>query len=736
MSQSGGVFSDDYRLASVVAEQGVIVQPRAQGPIGVGGQDIDCLVSGLDHRWPLREIAAFRLLQVRHYEALAYQWVVESESQDLILDTLEDPEGAGRYALPTRLILDRSEGEELASPAVRAAYLTAKRVRKKAYGSALWEEISELARDDLVLYVEILSRSIGGSRAVAFAKHAEEKRLPPSVLWRSSAVVQTAHRLTRLGALALLFLRFLVRISRRVTCRNGLYVLIVGPDGSGKSSLANQLLNRVEHLFRHQNHQHWRPGVLTLRRSVSSASARGGIEVRSRPTSALALGFHWFDFLIGGWFRNYVTLIRSGLVLVERGWWDIAIDPRRYRLRAMPRLIAVLGKLLPQPDLVIFLAGPPQVVARRKDELTETEVLGQNDHWRRFRRVFVNFEEIDASLPLSNVIAHAERAVRDTMQTRTLKNHSAGYAALRHESFPTTRWWIPRGPRSHATAGLRLYSPTNLRNSILWKLAHHGARIGAARFLRRGIAPPPEVLAIIGPHIPRRGNIAVAATRLPGRYVCLLLEEDGTITGWAKVETEVTRGLLDEAASLTLHSPFLVKPLYAPTIKISTNQMLLLEPIPWRVRRKPTRLPESVARSLGHFYRSSAQPDNSRGRTHGDFTPWNLLQDVNGDWALIDWESARDCGPPFYDPLHFFVQSHALLDSPTFDELVEGIFRGSGWVGRAFRAYSEGADVSAAPFHHVISYLRDSRPFLSASDSRAGRVTSVRARLRNAAASW
>jgi hypothetical protein len=48
---------------------------------------------------------------------------------------------------------------------------------------------------------------------------------------------------------------------------------------------------------------------------------------------------------------------RASLVIVERGWLDTTTDPRRYRLSLPLWAIRIVGRLLPQPDLAVFVDG-------------------------------------------------------------------------------------------------------------------------------------------------------------------------------------------------------------------------------------------------------------------------------------------------------------------------------------------------------------------------------------------
>ncbi|HEX6207133.1 MAG TPA: hypothetical protein VF058_02130 [Actinomycetota bacterium] len=171
---------------------------------------------------------------------------------------------------------------------------------------------------------------------------------------------------------------------------SGVYVVLAGPDGSGKSTLASRLAAAARRSGRPARHLHWRPGLLPqagslVGRAPGDPSTPHAEEPQGRVLSLLRLVYYWADFLLGTWLRVQPITARGGLVVMERGWWDIAVDPRRYRLRVGARVIRALGRLLPAPDLVLVLRASPEILAQRKEELPTSELARQNDRWDEIR---------------------------------------------------------------------------------------------------------------------------------------------------------------------------------------------------------------------------------------------------------------------------------------------------------------------------------------------------------------
>jgi hypothetical protein len=136
-------------------------------------------------------------------------------------------------------------------------------------------------------------------------------------------------------------------------------------------------------------------------------------------------------------------------------------------------------------------------------------------------------------------------------------------------------------------------------------------------------------------------------------------------------------------------------------------------------------MPQEVAFALGAFFRAgsgSAVNPTSCGLSHGDVAPWNLLRTSTG-WVLIDWEDAREAQTPFYDLMHFLVQSCALLGRPSKRQLIAGLLSRKNWIGAAVAAYAAGARIPVEDGRpHLLTYLKSSIDQVDActSDGRKG----------------
>jgi thymidylate kinase len=182
-------------------------------------------------------------------------------------------------------------------------------------------------------------------------------------------------------------------MSRRAQQR-GLCVALLGIDGSGKSTL----LQGID-----EAPPAWSAGVAVRHFSPLGLKRRGTpTDPHGRPprNAAMSLlkGLFWLaEFTAGHRLHVAPELRRGRLVLFDRYLVDALVDPRRYRYGGPGWLLRLLCRLVPRPDLIVFLDAPVDVLESRKQEVDATEMarlraayLRLLDHEPRGRRVDVS----------------------------------------------------------------------------------------------------------------------------------------------------------------------------------------------------------------------------------------------------------------------------------------------------------------------------------------------------------
>ncbi|MCU0784712.1 MAG: hypothetical protein MUF81_11845 [Verrucomicrobia bacterium] len=168
-------------------------------------------------------------------------------------------------------------------------------------------------------------------------------------------------------------------------CRKGAFVVLVGLDGSGKTTLARNLATRVtsEKIFAGIRYFHWLPA---LRQTIEFPLPEPGNEPRQpQPAggilaslfSAARLAKNLLRARLGFWLRLRPWLRRGYLVLVDRYFYNYYLDPVSVKYSGPTSWLDCARRFFPQPDVVITLRAPKDVLLQRKQELPETEILRQ-----------------------------------------------------------------------------------------------------------------------------------------------------------------------------------------------------------------------------------------------------------------------------------------------------------------------------------------------------------------------
>jgi thymidylate kinase len=171
--------------------------------------------------------------------------------------------------------------------------------------------------------------------------------------------------------------------------RTGGLVALIGPDGSGKSTVTKAICERarqvpfvkIQTTYLGPWGQLATPLVPALRRrgikpAADGEHARGSVwhECRAAMGGGLFYLATWLDLL-----ARYVRTARGP---IRRGRWVVSdryVTDLRYLYKARPisrhRLMRYLVcRLFPAPDLFVLLDNRPEIVAARKDQLSESEI--------------------------------------------------------------------------------------------------------------------------------------------------------------------------------------------------------------------------------------------------------------------------------------------------------------------------------------------------------------------------
>lgn len=296
-------------------------------------------------------------------------------------------------------------------------------------------------------------------------------------------------------------------------------VAIVGPDGCGKSTVTQRLTEVLSSDFKAIYRFHWRPGTIPRLRDLLGykgddppPSAPHAAPMPGRFSSLVRFLYYALDFTLGARIGSFKAAQNPDiLVLVERYYHDLLVDPLRYRIGVPEKVVRVLRPLVPKPDLIVFLDGDPEVFFRRKPELPLDELNRQiRVHRRTVYEWARHVQVVDATAPLDRVIAQVSDSIRNLRKQtgQALANQRLfhlralladplpdsgsgnGYLLIPDRTSKVRRWVLPE--RASHAALKSLYRPYSTPGRLLLKafpLLLRAETLRLIRFPRLHLSP-------------------------------------------------------------------------------------------------------------------------------------------------------------------------------------------------------------------------------------------------------
>lgn len=206
----------------------------------------------------------------------------------------------------------------------------------------------------------------------------------------------------------------------RVLQPTGGWVAFIGPDGCGKSAVIDAVVAEFAPAFQRIVRFHLRPKSLPARGAGDvPVTAPHGQPVRGWFYSIAKLLYLAFDYWLGYWSGVRRETVRTRLVIFDRYFYDIVVDPRRVLYGGPRWLPKILSRLLPRPELVILLNAPPEVLWSRKQEVSYEEVARQQREYLRLARGVAGAVVVDAARPLPEVVGQVREAILNHFSNRT-----------------------------------------------------------------------------------------------------------------------------------------------------------------------------------------------------------------------------------------------------------------------------------------------------------------------------
>lgn len=223
------------------------------------------------------------------------------------------------------------------------------------------------------------------------------------------------------------------KINRFFTRKPGYVIAILGTDGSGKSTIINNITPILNEGFHNGIiYNHLRPNAIPdLGIILGKKEKKENVKVVSNPhaekqsgliISLIRWGYYMIDYTFGYMKTVYPTIhLKSKIFIFDRYYYDYYIDQKRSKTN-LPKWIISLGELfLPKPDLILCLGGTPEKIYKRKPETSIEEVTKQTNALKNFCNNHSNAVWIDTCTDIETSTKEAMEAICNMMAKRYSK---------------------------------------------------------------------------------------------------------------------------------------------------------------------------------------------------------------------------------------------------------------------------------------------------------------------------
>ncbi len=306
------------------------------------------------------------------------------------------------------------------APASEFKYYLIKKIEKKSLSKGAGEHLSDCWREDMNGCMSVLNEYFSGEDSVCISHAAElgnwdaisdriadyrtafQRKMRPTIPDRISE--------SR-------------RIIRRLISPPGFWVAIFGPDGIGKSTLIEQLIQHYQPAFWGVAYKHFRPRMDS---NIHGDGAPVTNPHAERPRSGLAsvakIAYYFFDYWLGYLTNVRLLLSKGKFVIFDRYADDIKVDPIRYRYSGPRWLVDLMCKGIPRPDLVIVLDAPASLIQSRKSEVNSSETERQLKEYEKISKSYESWVLMDASGTPEEVFNSVQHVLTQAMARRYISS--------------------------------------------------------------------------------------------------------------------------------------------------------------------------------------------------------------------------------------------------------------------------------------------------------------------------
>ncbi len=213
---------------------------------------------------------------------------------------------------------------------------------------------------------------------------------------------------------------------------NGIFIALIGPDGSGKTTVSEGLRSSLIEIFPAMSFDHGRFGITPNLRTILNLVRRfvGKRPLAPEPSGVHAVHdrtphgkfraiiyftYYMIDFILGHWVIRSAKA-RGKMILFDRYYYDYFIMGG---FKNLPKVFfKAASAILPKPDLVFFLRNDPEDIHRRKAELTVEKIQQQN---KACERIVINLpyaQTVSTGVPIDETVSFMKEKIVEKLANR------------------------------------------------------------------------------------------------------------------------------------------------------------------------------------------------------------------------------------------------------------------------------------------------------------------------------
>lgn len=210
----------------------------------------------------------------------------------------------------------------------------------------------------------------------------------------------------------------------------GYVIVVTGTDGSGKSTIINEIspiLNEAFH--KGVRYVHLRPGFIPDLGVLLGKKEKSDVPVivtdphAQKASGFLGSLFRWgyylIDYTFGYLFKVYPDKsVKNHAWIFDRYYYDYYLDQKRLRVHLPEWLVKAGEFFVPSPDIILCLGGDPQKIFERKPETDLKEVTRQVNDLKIFCSKHKKTVWIDTCTSREESVRQAMTAICEMMGKR------------------------------------------------------------------------------------------------------------------------------------------------------------------------------------------------------------------------------------------------------------------------------------------------------------------------------